>query len=191
MHRDYLHLYTCGGKSEGLGLEVPEKFDQLRTLILSIVETDFNCEDIGMNFVANAAMDGANPTGRTAAPLFIQPLHKIGDFGKMGHTGLHQKKSHVSTRTTCLDQMNRAFWRATGHNLPLQTNVVGAVVSSRNSSWTNLASVKYPGLTTRLHEDCFAIAGESESGGACSWKIPRQTDHGASFAPLPTALTPP
>jgi alpha-1,4-N-acetylglucosaminyltransferase EXTL2 len=195
MHRDYMRLYTCGGESEGLGLEVPRKFDQLRSLILETVETESNCEDIGMNFIVNAAMDSANASERTAAPLFVQPLHKIGDFGKMGDTGLHQKKSHVATRTTCLNQMNRAFWQATGRNLPFQTKIVDAIVNRTDGRFTDLVSRQYPGLTTRLHHDCLAIAGEGEGGdegngdgegeggGACSWQMPRRTDHWASFFP--------
>ena len=48
-----------------------------------------------------------------AAPLFVRPIHMIGDFGKMGKSGLHLKKSHLQTRTSCLNQMNTAFYAAT------------------------------------------------------------------------------
>ena len=120
MHRDYLQLYTCGGEASGLGLSVPEAFDELHALILSTVDTHFNCEDIGINFITNAALTtsaagpGKSGAVEDAAPLFVKPLHMIGDFGKMGKTGLHQKKSHLTTRTDCLNQMNELFWRAAG-----------------------------------------------------------------------------
>uniref|UniRef100_A0A3B4WWY3 Glycosyl transferase 64 domain-containing protein n=1 Tax=Seriola lalandi dorsalis TaxID=1841481 RepID=A0A3B4WWY3_SERLL len=98
---------------------------ELRSLILSIVAAEFNCEDIGMNFVVNAARSSANPPGADAAPLFVRPLHRIGDFGKMGDTGLHQKKSHTTARTDCLNQMNRAFWQATGQTGLLHAGRLG------------------------------------------------------------------
>ena len=186
MHRDYLHLYTCGGSSTELGLQVASHFDQLRSLILSIVAAEFNCEDIGMNFVVNAARSSANPPGADAAPLFVRPLHRIGDFGKMGDTGLHQKKSHTTARTDCLNQMNRAFWQATGQSLPVQTRVIDAMPSSLNSTSTALMQRRYSGLSVRLHDDCMTIErgvdGVHKQGG-CSWDLPAQTKYNAYYVP--------
>mmetsp|Transcript_49477 Transcript_49477/g.140182 ORF Transcript_49477/g.140182 Transcript_49477/m.140182 type:complete len:1156 (+) Transcript_49477:108-3575(+) len=181
MHRDYLRLYTCGGTSEGLNLTVSNRFDQLRSLILSIVEAEFNCEDIGMNFIVNAAMDTALSHGQQAAPLFVRPLHKIGDFGKMGHTGLHQKKSHVATRSDCVNQMNRALWRVTGRNLPVQTKLVDTVANRQNKSLAALSVRQYYGLTSRLHKDCFATVYDGTSDEACSWRVPRRIDYAGTY----------
>ena len=182
MHRDYLRLYTCGGTSEGLDLTVSSRFDQLRSLILSVVEAEFNCEDIGMNFIVNAAMDSVLSEREQAAPLFVRPLHKIGDFGKMGHTGLHQKKSHVSTRSDCVNQMNRALWRVTGRNLPVQTKLVDAVANHQNKSLAALAVRPYYALTTRLHKDCFSIMDDGTGDEACSWQLPRQSDYAGTYS---------
>ena len=185
MHRDYLRLYTCGGESQGLGLSVSEDFDKLRSLVLSIVAAEFNCEDIGLNFIANAAINGAQSTDGDVAPLFVQPMHRIGDFGKMGEKGLHQKPSHLTTRTDCLNQMNRAFWKATGRNLSPQTKLVVAAPHRHNSSSADLAVRQYSPILTRLHDDCLAIIPKGSNGAAgeeaCSWELPPHLRFDAGF----------
>jgi len=185
MHRDYLRLYTCGGTSKGMNLTVPKTFDQLRYVMLSIVASEFNCEDIGINFIANAALDSAHSTDGHAAPLFVQPMHRIGDFGKMGSTGLHQKKTHLTTRTDCLNQMNGAFWGVTGRNLPNQTKMVVAQAHGHRNS-VDLAVRNYSPLLTRLHDDCLAIMASGAIGSvgedACSWQLPPDVDYKATLS---------
>ena len=54
MHRDYLRIYTCGGRSYPLQQHLTSDFDPLRKTIFNVVDHYCNCEDIGMNFVASA-----------------------------------------------------------------------------------------------------------------------------------------
>ena len=165
MHRDYLKLYTCGGQSDALGVETPHiGAVDLQHLILATVEKEFNCEDIGINFIASAALSSsgslrneAEPSTKQAAPLFVRPLQKIGDFGKMGMSGLHLKQSHLATRTDCLNKMNALLFNITGKNLPVQTRIVSIATGDFDGDLGGLIIEKYAGLTTRLHEDCTEI----------------------------------
>ena len=125
MHRDYLQLYTCGGRSDALDLEVPAAFNKLRELITEYGARDATCEDIGMNFVASAALHALDPI-EGVAPLFVRPLHHAGgDHQQMKKTRASKQLSFATTiRSDCLNAFNRAFFNATGINIATQRRVV-------------------------------------------------------------------
>jgi hypothetical protein len=166
VHRDILRLYTCGGESTDLRIRISSKFDEMRSAIHRIVDASLNCEDIGLNFVANAALYSLGK----AAPLYVQSLHKMGDFGKVqyGKGGLHQRKSHMGGRDQCLNQINREFARVAKANLPLQKQFVAA--SRVDDSTTLLKMERYRDHRERLHEDCTSWNGPED--GPCSWSVP-------------------
>ena len=205
MHRDYLHLYSCGGKSKALGVEEAEfaPAEPLRRLILETVDRNFNCEDIGMNFIVNAALTARArtaakikrtkpeyviaPTER-AAPLFVKPLHMIGDFGKMGTSGLHLKKTHLSTRSKCLNTMNQVLFAIFGRNLPAQLYFIDAAAmdagGNHSVEFTKRRSSRHP-LTKRLHADCLEVKPgpwtwslyNRRGSDPCSFQLPTRKDY--------------
>jgi len=201
IHRDYLRLYTCGGRA-GFDPEVhvPKAFTAMRQAILETVDEKFNCEDIGMNFVVAAALykrqkarnadksqgsrgGGDGGDGEAAPALFVPPMHPIGDFGKMGKSGLHLRQSHANVRDQCLKKFNAEFRRVTGTSLPTQTRVARPKPFKGGGSSGALAAVhlvlgQYRGHRQRAHVDCAAV-GEGE---ACSWALPPRLDFEATWA---------
>ena len=171
IHRDFLRLYTCGGMSEDLRIGMTNKVDRMRLTIHRIVDSSLNCEDIGLNFVVNAALFAIGKT----APLYVQPLWTMGDFGKIEYGGkgaLHKRRSHMGGRDQCLNQINREFARVTKANLPLQKHFVA---TSRVDDTTSLLTMtRYRDHRERLHEDCTSMDGLGNS--ACSWSVPA-ADH--------------
>jgi alpha-1,4-N-acetylglucosaminyltransferase EXTL2 len=166
VHRDYMRLYTCGGESEDLRISISSKFDEMRSTIHRIVDSSLNCEDIGLNFVANAALYSLGK----AAPLYVQPLHIMGDFGKVqfGKGGLHQRKSHMGGRDQCLNQINREFAQISKTNLPIQKKFIAA--SHVDELTTLLTMTRYHDHRKRLHNDCTLLNGHDD--GPCSWDVP-------------------
>ena len=136
-------------------------FAKMLTIIHEVVDKNFNCEDIGMNFVVAAALSQLN----RSAPLFVKPLHLIGDFGKVGKGGLHQRQSHTSIRNTCLNRFNDEFRRVLGISLPKQ-HYVAVVVP--NATGPSHSLVPYNGNRMRLHRDCKKVS--TQFGDPCSWK---------------------
>jgi alpha-1,4-N-acetylglucosaminyltransferase EXTL2 len=160
IHRDYLRLYTCGGNGiANKKLKVGRKFEAMRSTILDFVDKNFNCEDIGMNFVVAAALEHLH----LPAPLYMEPVHVVGDFGKISAkhgTGLHQRQSHTSSRNTCLRLFNTEFKRVIGSNLPVQTREVRVTAQSK------LGNFVYQGHRNRKHLDCI---NETIRDDACQW----------------------
>jgi alpha-1,4-N-acetylglucosaminyltransferase EXTL2 len=155
-------LYTCGGNGiANKKLKVGRKFEAMRSTILDFVDKNFNCEDIGMNFVVAAALEHLH----LPAPLYMEPVHVVGDFGKSytkQGTGLHQRQSHTTSRSECLKLFNNEFKRVVGSNLPVQTREV------RASAHSKLGWIAYQGHRTRKHVDCT----ETSEDDACRWNAP-------------------
>ena len=171
IHRDYLRLYSCGGKSLSLkDMKCGPEFTRMRRKIHRIVDAHFNCEDIGMNFVVAAALKGTN----TSAPLFVKPLHRIGDFGK-DQSGLHLRQSHVDLRAACLKQFKKEFLRVVGRGL-LPRKVMINSAFNKDLSEAVLTQVVYHGNRLRMHQDCNEFAKESsDASDPCSWKVPENS----------------
>ena len=130
--------------------------------IIDFVDKNFNCEDIGLNFVVNAALGSSGGP----APLYVDSLHLIGDFGKEPGKGLHLRQSHTKLRDTCLHDFNREFSLVSGSSLPIQTKTVR--VKREGDSHSVLEYVSYAGHRMRRHVDCYDYSTED----ACSWILP-------------------
>ena len=78
LHRRYLEAYTCNT-------------DLMRD-VHSYVDSKMNCEDIAMNFLV------ANTNGRCPVPLFVEPLHFIGDFGDIRYAQRDGIKAPIHQR---------------------------------------------------------------------------------------------
>ena len=174
IHRDYLRLYTCGGKGIVDGrVEVSEKFESMGLRIIEFVDKNFNCEDIGMNFVVNAAL---GVTGGPA-PLYVDSLHMIGDFGKQPGLGLHLRQSHTKARDACLREFNREFATVIGYNLPRQTSAVRVEKDESDEMHSVLSLTPYSGHRIRRHVDCHELSTED----ACSWDLPASMNFTATY----------
>ena len=160
----------------------------------NVEEVGDGLKEAGKKARTGAKVRTEEGTSSIAAPLFVQPLHKVGDFGKMGKTGLHLKKSHLTTRSDCLNKMNTVFFEATGENLPIQKQVVD-VVSWGGGAMANLTKKRYNGLFTRLHEDCLVMgvprnqpsSATKPDEEACSWQLPPLVLDGEGFQARSTA----
>lgn len=176
MHQDFLTLYTCGGEANPPSLSKPAALDNFRTIIQTLVRKELNCEDIGMNFLANAAMLMGHGPKLDAVPLFIKALHKIGDFGKISGAGLHQKSSHISTRTRCVNEFNSVFWEMMGQNLPMQTRMIDVVADASNGRSASLSVSPSRGHVATQHVDCIDVNPEGWSENSCSFQKSQRAD---------------
>jgi hypothetical protein len=159
LHRDYLRLYTCGGQLLNNKYPINRIYRKFRDLIHYIVDTSLNCEDIGINFIANLAL---HPYGRSA-PLYINPVNFIGDFGKQSkNDSLHLRSSHMKLRSDCVNRMNMEYFLLTNRNVPNQWIEIRAV---KNQSKSYLYKRAYSEGIRKGHIDCFGNTNE----GACAW----------------------
>ena len=141
--------------------------------IIAFVDQNFNCEDIGMNFVVNAALGVSGGP----APLYVDSLHMIGDFGKQPGQGLHLRQTHAKTRDACLREFDKEFSAVTGHNLPKQTSAVKVERSESDESQSILKYTQYSGHRVRRHIDCNEFSAEE----ACSWEVPASRNFSAIY----------
>lgn len=86
LHKKFLHLYNC---------ETPKTFRD-------IVDLHVNCEDILMNFVVS------NYT-KKPAPMYVQPMHYIGDYGSSLSGSLFKRGKHEETRSVCIQTFEKMF----------------------------------------------------------------------------------
>ena len=140
----------------------------MRNMILSYVDEAFNCEDIGINYVISSALSRLG----IAAPLFVEPTHRIGDFGKMGKRGLHLRSHHTQSRSMCTRFMDGLYRNIFNKHLAAQKQFIASsdvfgIGGSGEPMGTVILS-PYQGHRIRAHEDCFFI----EKGGICSWNVP-------------------
>ena len=171
LHRDFLFVYSCGGQANGLNLTLSSSFNNLRRLIRSKVSMSLNCEDIGMNFIAAALLHDVE---KYAPPLFVEPIHRIGDFGKLGKGSLHKKQGHETIRSECLNSFNEMFVKVTGGNLPLSRHIISS--SAIDSMISSLQVEQYKGKRKRVHDDCFSFAsGDVRSG--CNFDVPHNMSY--------------
>jgi hypothetical protein len=171
LHRDFLYVYSCGGKATGLNLEFLPRFDDLRRVIRAKVRKSLNCEDIGMNFIAAALLHNAE---EYAPPLFVEPIHRIGDFGKLGKGSLHKKKGHEIIRSECLNTFNEMFVKVTGGNLPLSKHIISS--SAVDAMVSNLQVKQYTGKRKRVHDDCLSFVREDPLSG-CNFEVPHNMSY--------------
>lgn len=176
LHRDFLYVYSCGGQATGLNLKLLPSFDELRHVIRAKVRKSLNCEDIGMNFIAAALLHGE---AEYAPPLFVEPIHRIGDFGKLGAGSLHKKKGHEMIRSECLNTFNEIFAKVTGEDLPLSKRIITS--SSADPMISRLRVKQYTGKRKRVHDDCFALALEDPMSG-CSFVVPHNVSYNVVWA---------
>ena len=112
LHKRFLEAYSC---------------EASMSMVHKIVDESTNCEDIAMNFVVSSLTS-------KAAPLFVEPLHYVGDFGDSRYTNragvkgsIHQSRSstnvsHVDIRTACYRSFSDVFEASNG--LPDQSVMV-------------------------------------------------------------------
>lgn len=166
IHRDFLQVYTCGGYASTLRLNLSHRFEILRSTIRNKVTKSLNCEDIGMNFIISALL---HEEGKDfSAALFLTPVHKLGDFGKVGKNSLHLKRTHEISRSECLNTFNEIFKSKTGQNLPLSTELVKSTIIDAKT--TQLQYEQYYGHRNRIHEDCFSVSMNANSSDPCSFE---------------------
>lgn len=124
IRKEYLWKYSCESNMEK---------------VHSIVDKFMNCEDIAMNFVVSNAT-------HLAAPLFVEPLHYIGDYGDARFTkralvkgSIHQKQAssagttlkHVDARSECYAAFSSVFNMS---GLPKQAYSVKAAMKVRTAT---------------------------------------------------------
>jgi len=176
MHRDFLYVYSCGGQATGLNLKLLPRFDDLRHVIRAKVRKSLNCEDIGMSFIAAALLHGEV---EYAPPLFVEPIHRIGDFGKLGAGSLHKKKGHEMTRSECLNTFNDIFAKVNGEDLPLSKHIISS--SAADPMITRLRVKQYTGKRKRVHDDCLTLALDDPMSG-CSFAVPHNVSYDVVWA---------
>lgn len=184
IHRDFLHYYSCGS-------------NEVRRSVHRMVDLYRNCEDIGINALANLMTRAKKESG---AALFVKPLHTLGDFGKSG-TALHARSKHQQVRSQCLNLFQEAFSgsikkgnSAVSEIFPLQTEVIESrILYTENPNTVELHSVSYSGHRTRLHVDCTAENGTGPLHAfgaqgeiyplpdACKWTLPANPMKRTSF----------
>lgn len=109
IHKKYLYMYSCG-------------LNVMQRVRMKVQEVK-NCEDIAMNHVV-AFME------KSAAPLFVEPLDFVGDFGDNAlaertgvsgaiHTRVTTKLNHREVRSECVRHFLYLFGMSDG-GLPTQ-----------------------------------------------------------------------
>ena len=186
---DYLFEYTCGTSS-------------LHRAVHDMVDLHFNCEDIGMSMIASVVhmrrlalrmsvltsieqtrqLDRVVHVGAEqfeAPVLYVEPRHLLGDFGKMGATGLHQRTAHNEIRSQCLNVFSAEMFRLTNRtSVPLQRSMVSTEPLTNVESILNLVPYVSRGKPSRVHRDCFEIKGlkggysRRKLNSPCSWDVP-------------------
>ena len=170
IHRDYLRLYTCGGKSiSNSHVALHDKFERMALTIIDFVDRKFLCEDIGLNFVVGAILGLSGGP----APLYVESLHKIGDFGQDSSS----QQSKAKLRDTCLRVFHQEFLSISGYRLPYQTKIIRAKFSKENQRHAILESSSYEGHRVRQFVEC----DESNLDKACSWMVPSELHFTATY----------
>jgi hypothetical protein len=155
LHKRYLFEYSCG------------KFDS-DYAFHDLVDKKKNCEDITMNavvaFVTHKIID--------SPPLFVEPIHDIGDFGSHGDkSALHLKTGEQNwngIRSQCLNKANYRFYATYKTSIPLQKKVIE--VNKDSQELIRIAVVDYHGYQRKIIHDC-PVGDFNET---CLWEYPEK-----------------
>ncbi|KAF5827190.1 exostosin [Dunaliella salina] len=134
LHRSYLFEFSCGTG------RIFHKF----------VDNLMNCEDIAMNFLVAGMRKGPSA-------FYVQPLRRIGDYGRSLPGSLFKRGSHGDDRSHCIQQ----FENVTGNFLPGQTKAAfgtrvgtGDIQVHLNSSYVGVFKHNSYCLATEETDGC-------------------------------------